>query len=144
MNNVSHADNKKREQFYEIEDLSLLLNFSKAALKKKCLRYGIRFCRNESGNWGLYKHDLDKFFKSFYYSEYQPNVKPENDTWLLTLEEAAEILQTNKRQVQKMIFDKVVPTVKVGRETRILYFDLIESTHTDFNLIEIIDSDEND
>ena len=142
MKNVSRTDNKKREQFYELELLSALLNSSDEVLKKRCLRYGVRPCRNESGDLGIYKHDLDKYFKSFYYSEYRPNVKPENDAWLLTVEEAAEMLQTNKRQVQKLILDKVIPTVKVGKETRILYFDLIESTHIDHYLIEPLDDDE--
>ena len=79
---VPYINYKELEEFYSLNEVAKMFKMDKCTLREKCTQYGIKPRRNEIGDWGLVKYDVQKLHYRMYYED-RPNSKKEedDDTW---------------------------------------------------------------
>ena len=85
MPNIPHINYKELDEFYTIQQLCKLLDFTKQGLKEKCEQYGVKPRRNEIGDYGLVKYDVRKLHNSLYHEGRdrgnEKRTQKEDDPW---------------------------------------------------------------
>ena len=85
MREIPYVNYKELNEFYTIQQLSDLLDISKAELKEKCEQYDIRPRRNEIGDYGFVRFDVRKLHNLLYHEsrggKKEGGSRQEDDLW---------------------------------------------------------------
>ena len=140
MNNISLAANGYYDEFFTMDFLTASAEMSKRQLRKKCSEFGIELEHNESGDEGLPYYDVLSLFAALSLETKTKKERREYDdeSWLVDVEMAADILQVSKRRIRKMIRDEILSTVKVRGEYFISCYSL-EAIGRVITLDELVD-----
>lgn len=70
------------EEFYTIPEVCGLFQMEKSELRKKCEQYDVKPRRNEIGDYGLVKYDVQKLHNAIYHEDVSSQLlNRKDDPW---------------------------------------------------------------